>query len=262
MVRGEPRGLRVWPGAQSPPGGGAGRSACRGEASLCHLGPAGARVPRLLVLHDRQLEPTRRVVGKAEHTLEGANPRFIVTSLRRSRVGYDARALYEKLYCARGEAENRIGEQFELFADRASSATMQANQLRMSFSAMAYVLVDTLRRVGLRHSQFADAAVATIRLKLLKLGAQVRTSVRRIHFAIASGCPNKDEFELAHISFSVPSAPPESHDAANTPGLLIAVLKRALMDSHYGRSKVTARARREPRQIAAQPDARHHRIAR
>ena len=142
---------------------------------------------------------TRRVVGKAEHTLEGANPRFIVTSLRRSRVGYDARALYEKLYCARGEAENRIGEQFELFADRASSATMQANQLRMSFSAMAYVLVDTLRRVGLRHSQFADAAVATIRLKLLKLGAQVRTSVRRIHFAIASGCPNKDEFELAHI---------------------------------------------------------------
>ena len=111
----------------------------------------------------------------------------------------DARFLYEQLYCARGEAENRIGEQFELFADRASSATMQANQLRMSFSAMAYVLVDTLRRVGLRHSQFADAAVATIRLKLLKLGAQVRTSVRRIHFAIASGCPNKDEFELAHI---------------------------------------------------------------
>ena len=76
---------------------------------------------------------------------------------------------------------------------------MQANQLRMWFSAMAYVLVDTLRRVGLRHSQFADAAVATIRLKLLRLGAQVRTSVRRIHFAIASGCPNKTEFELAYL---------------------------------------------------------------
>lgn len=142
---------------------------------------------------------TRRVVGKAEHTLEGSNPRFVVTSLKRSRVAYDARALYEDLYCARGEAENRIGEQFELFADRASSATMQANQLRMWFSAMAYVLVDTLRRVGLRFTQFADAAVATIRLKLLKLGAQVRTSVRRIHFAIASGCPNKDEFELAYL---------------------------------------------------------------
>ena len=142
---------------------------------------------------------TRRVVGKAEYTPEGANPRFIVSSLKRTRLGYDARALYEDLYCARGEAENRIGEQFELFADRASSATMQANQLRMWFSALAYVLVDTLRRVGLRHSQFADAAVTTIRLKLLKLGAQVRTSVRRIHFAIASGCPNQTEFELAYL---------------------------------------------------------------
>jgi len=141
----------------------------------------------------------RRVVGKAEHTLDGANPRFVVTSLKRTRIAYDARALYEDLYCGRGEAENRIGEQFELFADRMSSATMQANQLRMWFSAMAYVLVDTLRRVGLRHTQFADAAVQTIRLKLFKLGAQVRTSVRRIHFALASGCPNKVEFELAHL---------------------------------------------------------------
>jgi hypothetical protein len=139
----------------------------------------------------------RRVVGKAEHTLDGANPRFVVTSLRRTRMA--ARALYEDLYCARGEAENRIGEQFEMFADRASSATLQANQLRLWFSAMAYVLVDALRRVGLRHTQLADAAVATIRLKLLKLGAQVRKSVRRIRFAIASGCPNKIEFELAYL---------------------------------------------------------------
>jgi hypothetical protein len=140
----------------------------------------------------------RRVVGKAEHTLEGANPRFVVTSLKRSRA-LDARALYEDLYCARGEAENRIGEQFEMFADRASSATLQANQLRLTFSALAYVLVDTLRRVGLRHTEFADAAVTTIRLKLLKLGAQVRKSVRRIHFAIASSCPNKIAFELAYL---------------------------------------------------------------
>jgi len=139
----------------------------------------------------------RRVVGKAEHTLDGANPRFVVTSLKPARMA--ARTLYEDLYCARGEAENRIGEQFELFADRASSATLQANQLRLWFSAMAYVLVDTLRRVGLRHTEFADAAVATIRLKLLKLGAQVRKSARRIHFAIASGCPNKTAFALAHI---------------------------------------------------------------
>ena len=142
---------------------------------------------------------TRRVVGKAEHTTEGANPRFVVTSLGRTCLAYEARALYEDLYCARGEAENRIGEQFELFADRASSATMAANQLRMWFSAMAYVLVDTVRRVGLRHTQFADAAAATIRLKLLKLGALVRTSVRRIHFALASSCPNKVEFEMAYL---------------------------------------------------------------
>ena len=140
----------------------------------------------------------RRVVGKAEHTPDGANPRFVVTSLEHARLA-DPRVLYEELYCARGEAENRIGEQFELFADRASSATMAANQLRMWFSAMAYVLVDTLRRVGLRFTQFADASAQTIRLRLLKLGAQVRTSVRRTHFAIASGCPNKVEFELAYI---------------------------------------------------------------
>jgi hypothetical protein len=102
---------------------------------------------------------TRRVVGKAEHTLDGANPRFVVTSLNRTHAGSDARTLYEDLYCARGEAENRIGE---LFADRASSATMAANQLRMWLSAMAYVLVDTLRRVGLHHTQFADVAAQTI----------------------------------------------------------------------------------------------------
>jgi hypothetical protein len=141
----------------------------------------------------------RRVIGKAEHTLDGANPRFIVTSLKRSRMAGEARALYEDLYCARGEAENRVGEQFELFADRASSATLRANQLRLWFSAMAYVLVDTLRRVGLRFTTLADAAVNTIRLKLFKLGAQVRISVRRICFAIASGCPNKIEFELAYL---------------------------------------------------------------
>ncbi len=167
---------------------------------LCVRSGRPARVFR--DFHYRTLDSwsrTRRVVGKAEHTPDGSNPRFVVTSLKRTRVGYDARALYEDLYCARGEAENRIGEQFEMFADRASSATMQANQLRMWFSAMAYVLLDTLRRVGLRHTQFADAAAQTIRLKLLRLGAQVRTSARRIYFAIASGCPNQAEFALAHI---------------------------------------------------------------
>lgn len=148
----------------------------------------------------------RRVVGKAEHTPQGSNPRFVVTSLARSRWG--ARALYEDLYCARGEAENRIGEQFELFADRTSSATMPANQLRLMFSAMAYILVDTLRRVALKNTQFADASVNTIRLKLFKLGAQVKISTRRIRFAIASGCPNQRDFEMAYLGLQRAYPPP------------------------------------------------------
>jgi len=139
----------------------------------------------------------RRVIGKAEHTLQGANPRFVVTSIKPGRMA--ARSLYEKLYCARGEAENRIGEQFELFADRASSATMQANQLRLYFSTMAYALIDALRRIALKHTRFAKAAAQTIRLKLFKLGARVKISVRRIHFAITSGCPNQSEFAMAHL---------------------------------------------------------------
>ena len=135
------------------------------------------------------MEPgtARRRQGRAH---AGRRQSSLCRHLAQTRPSRHPRTLYESLYCARGEAENRIGEQFELFADRASSATMAANQLRMWFSAMAYVLVDTLRRVGLRFTQFADASAQTIRLRLLKLGAQVRTSVRRIHFAIASGCPN------------------------------------------------------------------------
>jgi hypothetical protein len=148
----------------------------------------------------------RRVVGKAEHTPQGSNPRFVVTSLPRSL--WDARALYEEIYGASGEAENRIGEQFELFADRASSATMSANQLRLLFSAMAYVLIEALRRIALKHTVFADASVTTIRLKLFKLGAQVRTTTRRIHFAIASACPHQTEFEMAHLYLQRAFPPP------------------------------------------------------
>ena len=140
----------------------------------------------------------RRVIGKAEVTGGEANPRFVVTSLKRSEAG--ARHLYEKTYCARGDMENRIKEcQLDLFADRTSTATMQANQLRLWFASMAYVLLCALRRIGLAHSQFADATCGTIRLKLLKLGALVRVSVRRIKIAMASACPWQDEFALAHV---------------------------------------------------------------
>jgi hypothetical protein len=139
----------------------------------------------------------RRVIGKAEVTRGEANPRFVVTSLRSREAA--AQHLYQVIYCARGEMENRIKEcQLDLFADRTSAATMRANQLRLWFAAMAYVLLCALRRIGLAHTQFAAATCGTIRLKLLKLGALVRISVRRIKFAIASACPWQDEFALAH----------------------------------------------------------------
>ena len=138
----------------------------------------------------------RRVIGKAEVTGGEANPRFVVTSLTPGDVG--ARYLYEKIYCARGDMENRIKEcQLDLFADRTSTATMQANQLRLWFASLAYVLLCALRRIGLAHTQFAEATCGTIRLKLLKLGALVRVSVRRIKIAMASACPWQDAFALA-----------------------------------------------------------------
>jgi len=139
----------------------------------------------------------RRVVGKAEWTQGEANPRFIVTSLKPAKVM--ARYLYEQVYCARGDMENRIKEaQGDLFADRTSAATMRANQLRLWFASMAYVLMCALRRIGLAHTQFAEATCGTIRLKLLKIGALVRISVRRVKFAMASGCPWQAEWALAH----------------------------------------------------------------
>ena len=129
------------------------------------------------------------MIGKAEWTGGEANPRFVVTSLKGTEVG--ARHLYEVVYCARGEMENRIKEcQLDLFADRTSAATMRANQLRLWFASMAYVLLCALRRIGLAHTQFAQATCGTIRLKLLKIGALVRISVRRIRIAMASACPS------------------------------------------------------------------------
>jgi hypothetical protein len=139
----------------------------------------------------------RRVIGEAEWTGGEANPRFVVTSLKPTEVG--ARHLYEVGYCARGEMENRIKEcQLDLFADRTSAATMRANQLRLWFASMAYVLLCALRRIGLAHTQFAQATCGTIRLKLLKIGALVRISVRRVKIAMASAHPWQYEFGLAH----------------------------------------------------------------
>jgi hypothetical protein len=138
----------------------------------------------------------RRVIAKAEWTQGEANPRFIVTSLKRAETG--ARRLYEDIYCARGDMENRIKEcQLDLYADRTSAATMRANQLRLWFAAMAYVLMCALRRIGLAETAFADATCGTIRLKLLKIGALVRISVRRIKIAMASACPTAEDWGRA-----------------------------------------------------------------
>ena len=143
----------------------------------------------------------RRVVAKAEWTGGEANPRFVVTSLAREE--HQARHLYEKLYCARGEMENRIKEcPLDLYADRTSAHTMRANQLRLWFASMAYVLICALRRIGLRHTQFARAACGTIRLKLLKIGALVRTSVRRIKLAMPSAFAYQAEYIAAHAALT------------------------------------------------------------
>jgi hypothetical protein len=138
----------------------------------------------------------RRVVAKAEWTQDEANPRFLVTSLTRAEC--KARYLYEKVYCARGDMENRIKEcQLDLYADRTSTATMRANQLRLWFASMAYLLLCALRRIGLEKTNFAKATCGTIRLKLLKIGALVRISVRRIKIAMASACPAAVSWALA-----------------------------------------------------------------
>ncbi len=138
----------------------------------------------------------RRVVAKAEVLPRGPNPRFVVTSL--SARDSPAQPLYEQIYCARGEMENRIKEQqLDLFADRTSTHSFRANQLRLLMTSFAYLLVEGLRRGALQHTSLAKATVGSIRLKLLKIGAQVTTSVRRIKVAMASGCPYQREFRLA-----------------------------------------------------------------
>jgi DDE family transposase len=155
-----------------------------------------ARVFRELRYQTRETwSRERRVVGKAEHLDKGANPRFVVTSLSTER--WEARALYEDLYCARGEMENRVKEQFQLFADRTSTHWLWSNQLRLSLSAFAYVLLDTLRRVGLPGTELAQAEVQTIRLRLLKIGAVVRVSVRKIWVSLAGAHPAASLF--AHV---------------------------------------------------------------
>jgi hypothetical protein len=135
----------------------------------------------------------RRVAAKAEHIDGKENPRFVVTSL--SSEPWTAQRLYEDLYCARGDMENRIKEQFSLFADRVSAETMRANQMRLYLATMAYILVSGLRRLGLRATELAQAQVSTIRTKLLKIGAQIRVTVRKVWVSMASSYPWQDLYQ-------------------------------------------------------------------
>lgn len=142
----------------------------------------------------------RRVVAKAEYLEKGENPRFVVTSLE-AHV-WPSQKLYEQLYCARGEMENRIKEQLSLFSDRLSTETMRANQLRLYFSSLAYMLMHALRRLALAGTAWATAQVETIRLRLLKIAAEVRLSARRIWVRYSRACPWKNLFATAHAALS------------------------------------------------------------
>ena len=145
---------------------------------------------RIIRLHGRDVGPARRVIVKAEHTAQGANPRFIMAN-----VPGDPQELYEDVYCQRGEMENRIKEQqLDLFADRTSCHRFLANQFRLLLSSAAYVLVQTLRRTALAGTELAQAQVGTIRLKLFKVAARVVVTARRVVFHLASSYPYQDMF--------------------------------------------------------------------
>lgn len=149
----------------------------------------------------------RRVVGKAEHLRKGANPRFVVTSLSAQRIA--ARPLYEERYCARGDMENRIKEQqLFLFADRTSTHSMRSNQLRLLFSTIAYLLHHVLREFGLKGTEMAAAQAGTIRTKLLKIGAQIRVSVRRVWISLSESYPYQALFERILLNLRRHTSPP------------------------------------------------------
>jgi hypothetical protein len=138
----------------------------------------------------------RRVIAKAEFSAQGTNPRFVVTSL-----AGEAKALYDDVYCARGEMENRIKEQqLGLFSDRTSCHGWWANQFRVLLSAAAYVLLETIRRVGLRGTELARAQVTTIRLKLLKIGTVIVRNTRRIRLLFSSAYPYQELFQSARAA--------------------------------------------------------------
>ena len=141
----------------------------------------------------RSWDGARRVIAKIEHSQHGVNPRYVVTNLEG-----DAKQLYDKLYCARGDMENRIKEnQLDMFGDRTSCQHWWPNQFRLLLASLAYTLIEAIRRIALKGTELANAYVGTIRLKLFKIGAVILKNTRRIRFLLASGCPYKELYFLA-----------------------------------------------------------------
>jgi hypothetical protein len=172
-----------------------------GLAEAKGLCQATGQAARLFSAFDYRTQETwsrqRRVIAKAEALPLGQNPRFVTTSL----LDRDPRWIYEDLYCQRGEAENRIKEQqLYLFGDRLSAETMRANQNRLYFSALAYLLIRELRETGLRGTDMAQARADTIRLRLFKIAAQVRVTVRKVWVRLSSACPFAEVFQKAQAS--------------------------------------------------------------
>lgn len=162
--------------------------------AAAEVAETGKKVRRFVQLTygARTWDRPRRVIGKIEHTLRGANPRYIVTSLKG-----DPKALYERLYCARGDMENRIKEnQLDLFADRTSCRHWWPNQFRLLLASLAYTLIEAIRRIGLKGTALARAYVGTIRLKLFKIGAVILSNTRRVQFLLSSACPDQDLYFL------------------------------------------------------------------
>jgi Transposase DDE domain group 1 len=220
----------------------------RGEAKSRQTGKPARFFKEFTYRTRRSWSRRRRVVGKAEFTKDEANPRFVVTSL--TRADCKPKYLYEKVYCARGDMENRIKEcQLDLYADRTSTATMRANQLRLWLGSLAYILVCAVRRIGLQHTAFSNASCGTIRLKLLKIGAHVRISVRRIKFAMASSCPVTPFGAALPAASMLPRGsaprPPETCAAAarNNRGIILRPMETTLFVVVVASHKCSLRSR-------------------
>ena len=193
--RGEPSGLPVRSGAQQPASEDHRQADARGHAAARRDRQGSACLTEFDYQTHKSWARARRVVAKAEYLDKGENPRFVVTSL--STDEWAARELYEKFYCQRGEMENRIKEQMCLFAYRLSTEEMKGNQLRLYLSALAYTLVEALRRLALKGTEWAEAQVDTIRLKLFKIGALVHISARRVWLELSSTYPWKQIYARA-----------------------------------------------------------------